>query len=108
MPYRTGNRRCRRVAFCVRIYVADDHLGGADALAAAAKALGARGIGLVLDFVPNQWLPTIPGRLSDRNCSWRELRRTWRRTHSRSSRVAERVLPTDVTRISRRGPMSCS
>lgn len=39
--------------YSVRRYVVDDHLGGPDGLAAARRALRARGIGLLLDFVPN-------------------------------------------------------
>ena len=40
-------------AYCVRDYVADAHLGGPDALAQARTQLNARGLRLVLDFVPN-------------------------------------------------------
>jgi len=46
--------------YCVRDYVVDDHLGGPDALAVARAALAARGIGLVLDFVPNHVAPDHP------------------------------------------------
>ena len=40
-------------AYCVRDYIADAHLGGPDALARARAELNARGLRLVLDFVPN-------------------------------------------------------
>ncbi len=43
--------------YCVRRYVVDPHLGGPEALAAARKALAARGLGLLLDFVPNHVAP---------------------------------------------------
>jgi hypothetical protein len=44
-------------AYCIRDYVVDEHLGGDDGLAAARAALAARGVGLVLDFVPNHVAP---------------------------------------------------
>ncbi|MBI4670504.1 MAG: alpha-amylase [Chloroflexi bacterium] len=40
-------------AYCVRAYVVDARLGGAEGLARARAELAARGIKLVLDFVPN-------------------------------------------------------
>lgn len=46
--------------FSVRRYVADAQLGGADELAAARAALAARGVRLVLDFVPNHVAPDHP------------------------------------------------
>jgi 1,4-alpha-glucan branching enzyme len=39
--------------YCVRRYVADEHLGGPEGLAAARQALADRGIRLILDYVPN-------------------------------------------------------
>jgi glycosidase len=39
--------------YSVRDYVVDDHLGGPAALAAARRALAHRGVGLILDVVPN-------------------------------------------------------
>lgn len=54
--------------YCVRDYVVDPHLGGAEGLAAAREALARRGLGLVLDFVPNHvapdhpWTASHPGR----------------------------------------------
>jgi glycosidase len=47
-------------AYCIRDYVVDDHLGGEAGLAAARAALAARGVGLVLDFVPNHVAPDHP------------------------------------------------
>ena len=46
--------------YCIRRYVVDDHLGGPAGLAAAREALAARGVGLVLDFVPNHVAPDHP------------------------------------------------
>lgn len=40
-------------AYCVRAYVVDARLGGAAGLAAARAELAARGMKLILDFVPN-------------------------------------------------------
>jgi Alpha amylase, catalytic domain len=47
-------------AYCVRRYVVDDHLGGPEGLAAARRELAQRGIGLLLDFVPNHVAPDSP------------------------------------------------
>src|SRR4051794_37653409 len=46
--------------YCVRDYVVDDHLGGPEGLAAARAALAERGVGLLLDFVPNHVAPDHP------------------------------------------------
>ena len=54
--------------YCVRRYAVDPHLGGAAGLAAARNKLAARGVRLVLDFVPNHvapdhpWVQEHPGR----------------------------------------------
>ncbi len=39
--------------YCVRNYVVDQHLGGAEGLATARRMLVERGLRLILDFVPN-------------------------------------------------------
>lgn len=44
-------------AYCVRAYQVDEHLGGAEGLAHAREQLARRGIGLVLDYVPNHVAP---------------------------------------------------
>ena len=46
--------------YCIRDYVVDPALGGPDGLAAARAALSARGLGLILDFVPNHVAPDHP------------------------------------------------
>src|SRR6478752_8423859 len=47
-------------AYCVRDYVVDERLGGDEGLAVARAALAARGVRLVLDFVPNHVAPDHP------------------------------------------------
>lgn len=46
--------------YCVRRYVVDDAFGGAEALAVAREALAARGVRLLLDYVPNHVAPDHP------------------------------------------------
>jgi glycosidase len=46
--------------YCVRSYVVDGHLGGPGGLASAREALASRGLGLILDFVPNHVAPDHP------------------------------------------------
>lgn len=46
--------------YCVRRYEVDRRLGGASGLAAARSRLANRGIGLILDFVPNHVAPDHP------------------------------------------------
>ncbi|WP_030936040.1 alpha-amylase family glycosyl hydrolase [Streptomyces sp. NRRL S-646] len=56
-------------AYCVRNYVVDPSLGGPDGLAEARAQLAARGMRLILDYVPNHvapdhpWLTEHPERL---------------------------------------------
>lgn len=47
-------------AYCIRDYTVDARLGGEEGLAAARHELAARGVGLVLDFVPNHVAPDHP------------------------------------------------
>ena len=46
--------------YCIRGYAVDANLGGQDGLAAARSALAERGLGLILDFVPNHVAPDHP------------------------------------------------
>ena len=46
--------------YCVRDYVVDERFGGSAALAAARGALADRGLGLILDYVPNHVAPDHP------------------------------------------------
>jgi alpha amylase-like protein len=46
--------------YCVKRYVVDKHLGGPEGLAIARKELEKRGMGLILDFVPNHVAPDHP------------------------------------------------
>jgi Alpha amylase, catalytic domain len=56
-------------AYCVRDYVVDARFGGPNALATAREALADRGLGLILDYVPNHvaldhpWVSTKPACL---------------------------------------------
>ena len=47
-------------AYCIRRYEVDDRFGGRDGLAAARAALAARGVRLLVDFVPNHVAPDHP------------------------------------------------
>ena len=46
--------------YCVRRYTADERFGGPAGLAAARAALAARGVRLILDYVPNHVAPDHP------------------------------------------------
>jgi glycosidase len=46
--------------YCVRDYVVDARFGGPGGLAAAREQLAARGLGLILDYVPNHVAPDHP------------------------------------------------
>jgi hypothetical protein len=46
--------------YCVREYVVDDRFGGPEGLAAAREQLARRGLGLILDYVPNHVAPDHP------------------------------------------------
>jgi hypothetical protein len=46
--------------YCIRDYTVDSHLGGTAGLEAARAALASRGVGLILDFVPNHVAPDHP------------------------------------------------
>ncbi len=46
--------------YCIRRYVPDGQVGGWEGLAVAREQLRARGIGLILDFVPNHVAPDHP------------------------------------------------
>jgi len=46
--------------YCIRRYRVDEHLGGPEALALARAKMAARGLRLILDFVPNHVAPDHP------------------------------------------------
>jgi Alpha amylase, catalytic domain len=50
--------------YCVRDYVVDERFGGPEALARARERLAARGLGLILDYVPNHVAPDHPWAVS--------------------------------------------
>ena len=54
--------------YCVRDYVVDERFGGQDALAEARGRLAARGLGLILDYVPNHVAPDHPWLVDRPDC----------------------------------------
>src|SRR3954462_14818626 len=54
--------------YCVRDYAVDARFGGPDGLAAARAELSARGLGLILDYVPNHVAPDHPWLASKPDC----------------------------------------
>ena len=54
--------------YCVRDYVVDERFGGPAALAAAREQLAARGLGLILDYVPNHVAPDHPWTTARPEC----------------------------------------
>jgi len=54
--------------YCVRDYVVEERFGGRAALAAAREALADRGLGLILDYVPNHVAPDHPWTTSRPEC----------------------------------------
>ncbi|MFF0739681.1 alpha-amylase [Streptomyces sp. NPDC004111] len=55
-----GEREIAGSPYCIRRYEADGALGGPEGLAAARAALHRRGVGLLLDYVPNHVAPDSP------------------------------------------------
>ncbi len=54
--------------YCVRDYVVDERFGGPAALATARAALAARGLALILDYVPNHVAPDHPWAIGRPEC----------------------------------------
>ena len=54
--------------YCVRDYVVDERFGGPVALAAAREQLADRGLGLILDYVPNHVAPDHPWATGRPDC----------------------------------------
>jgi hypothetical protein len=54
--------------YCVRDYVVAERLGGPGALAAARERLAARGLALILDYVPNHVAPDHPWATARPEC----------------------------------------
>jgi glycosidase len=54
--------------YCVRDYVVDERFGGPDALAQARRELADRGLGLILDYVPNHVAPDHPWLIERPDC----------------------------------------
>jgi Alpha amylase, catalytic domain len=54
--------------YCVHDYVVDARFGGTEGLAQARQALAARGLGLILDYVPNHVAPDHPWITTQPEC----------------------------------------
>ena len=54
--------------YCVRDYVVDERFGGTEALAGARRQLARRGLGLILDYVPNHVAPDHPWTYDHPEC----------------------------------------
>ena len=54
--------------YCVRDYVVDERFGGPAGLATARDQLASRGLGLILDYVPNHIAPDHPWTLQRPDC----------------------------------------
>lgn len=54
--------------YCVREYVVDERFGGPPGLAAARRQLAARGLSLILDYVPNHVAPDHPWLVTHPEC----------------------------------------
>ena len=78
--------------YCVRRYVADERLGGQAGLAAARAALASRGLGLILDFVPNHVAPDHPWVEKRPDCFVGGSEDDLRRDPSSFVRVGDRVV----------------
>jgi len=63
--------------YCVRRYVVDEHLGGAQGLATARRTLRERGLRLILDSSRTTWLLIIPGSSNIQGISSVEMTRTF-------------------------------
>ena len=67
-------------SFAVTAYAAHPALGGDAALERLRRRLHARGLRLMLDFVPNHMAPDHPWTGSDQSSSYAGARRCWRRS----------------------------
>ena len=94
--------------YCVRDYPVDDHLGGPEGLAAARAALAERGIGLILDFVPNHVAPDHPWTDAQPSTSSAAATRTSSAIRGRSSASVTASWRTAAIRTSRPGRTSFS
>lgn len=94
--------------YCVRDYVVDASFGGPEGLAEARARLAARGMRLILDFVPNHvapdhpWVTRHPERLIQGTAD------DLSRTPGDFIESDGRILARDATRSSRPGPTSSS
>ena len=94
--------------YCIRGYTVDAHLGAPPGLAAARAALAERGIGLMLDFVPNHVAPDHPWTVAHPEYFVRGGDEDLARDPASFMRVGGAVSQTAATRTSPPGPTSCS
>ena len=94
--------------YCVRRYVVDAALGGPDGLAEARKQLAGRGLGLMLDFVPNHVAPDHPWVDEHPEYFVRGIVRIWNETPHRFWKEPVRCTRAVEIPTSRPGRMCCS
>jgi hypothetical protein len=78
--------------YCIRRYVADEHLGGPEGLKAARRELARRGLKLIVDFVPNHVAPDHPWVLSHPEYFIQGTEEDLRREPASFAQVGGRVL----------------
>ncbi len=94
--------------YCVHRYVADERFGGPAGLAAARAALAARGVRLILDYVPNHVAPDHPWVTEHPEFFIQGTTTTSRRIRRAGCGSAATCSRTAAILISRRGRTSCS
>ncbi len=94
--------------YCVREYVVDERFGGPAALAAAREQLASRGLGLILDYVPNHVAPDHPWTTSRPECLITGTEEDLERHPEAFLRTGAAWRPRAATPTSLRGPTWCS
>jgi hypothetical protein len=79
-------------AYCVKNYNVDTAFGGTSALASARKMLARRGIGLILDFVPNHVAPDHPWTVAHPQYFIRGTESDIRQNSSSYIKIGENIL----------------
>ena len=94
--------------YCVRDYTVDPRFGGPEALATARASSPARGIGLILDYVPNHVAPDHPWTAEHADYFIQGTTADLEAAPAASSRPPPACSRTGRIRTSRRGPTSSS